>query len=111
MATARDEDEATEPGPPSDKDENFVKTLVVQQSGGEFGFDFGAFERSEAEATVRGPRSRLEETVPLSATAISISTNRTSRSRSSGSRRSGRSCRGTGCLPGTRSSRPARWAT
>src|SRR5688572_4867654 len=62
MSTARDEDEMTEPGPPP-SDESFVKTLVVQSPGsGEFGFDFDAFERSEAEV---GPSRRQEETVPL----------------------------------------------
>src|SRR5690349_18145384 len=65
MPTARDEDEMTEPGPGSSEKDDFVKTLVVQQ-GGEFGFDFDAFERSEAEAeaATRAPR-HLEATVPL----------------------------------------------
>lgn len=47
-----------------DRDENLVKTLVVPQQGGDFGFDFGAFERSEAEAALQQPK-KPEPTVPM----------------------------------------------
>ncbi|MEQ1508448.1 MAG: hypothetical protein ABMB14_39825, partial [Myxococcota bacterium] len=57
MPAARNDDDQTDPGaaPGMVRDENFVKTLVVPQPG-DYGFDFEAFERSEAEAAARVPK-------------------------------------------------------